>query len=191
MDVPKPTFDFAEVSRQIDKASGKGTPPVDKWHPDFCGDIDMRILRDGQWLYNGTPIGRPAMVKLFATVLWKEDEAYFLKTPVEKIGIQVDDVPFHFIHVETVAHELGEALCFISLTGDRVIASADNPIRVETDPITGEPSPYLYVRFGMEGLITRSVFYTLVEKAHEELLEGVAQVVINSAGETYVLGNVE
>ncbi|WP_293267153.1 DUF1285 domain-containing protein [Neptunomonas sp.] len=191
MEVSKPTFDFTEVSRQIEKASGKGLPPVDKWQPKHSGDIDIRILRDGTWLYNGTPIGRIAMVKLFATVLWKEKDAYFLKTPVEKMRIQVEDAPFHFIHVEKVAHERGEALCFISLTGDKVIASAENPIRVETDPLTGEPSPYLYVRFGMEGLINRSVFYSLVEMAHEESIEGVLHVVIRSAGESYVLGRVE
>mgnify|MGYP005992269329 CR=1 FL=1 len=184
----KPTFDFTEMSRNIDKIAGKGGPPVDKWNPDMCGDIDMRILRDGTWLYEGTPIGRQAMVTLFASVLWKEGNDYFLKTPVEKVGIKVDDVPFHFIHVEKVAHERGEALCFISRTGDRVIASQEHPIRVETDPVTGEPSPYLYVRFGMEGLISRAVFYDLVEQSHEEMIDGVAHLVINSAGETIVLG---
>ena len=188
MAVDKPTFDFAEMSLHIDNATAKGAPPVDKWNPDFCGDIDLRILRDGTWLYGGTPIGRPAMVTLFSSVLWKEENDYFLKTPVEKVGIKVEDVPFHFIHVEKVADERGDALCFISRTGDRVVASQENPIRVESDPVTGEPSPYLYVRFGMEGLISRAVFYDLVEQAHEEMLDGVAHLVINSAGETFVLG---
>ena len=188
MAVNKPTFDFAEVSRNINKAAEKGLPPVDKWNPDFCGDIEMRILRDGTWLYGGTPIERPAMVTLFSTVLWKEGDDYFLKTPVEKVGIQVEDVPFHFIHVEKIAHEQGEALCFISRTGDRVIAGQEHPIRVESDPVTGEPSPYLYVRFGMEGLISRAIFYDLVEQAHEEMIDGVAHLVINSAGETFLLG---
>jgi hypothetical protein len=191
MKVDKPTFDFADISRQIDKAKEKGRPAVDKWNPEFCGDIDMHILRDGTWMYNGTPIRRPAMVNMFATVLWKEDDKYFLKTPVEKVGIKVDDVPFHFIHIESIEDEAGPSLCFISLTGDRVIASAENPIRVVTDRLTGEPSPYLTVRFGMEGLINRSVFYELVEKANEVLIDGVPHLVIQSAGEQFVLGRAD
>ncbi len=189
MTVNKPTFDFAEMSRHIDKAAGKGVPPVDKWNPDYCGDIDMHILRDGTWLYGGTPIERPAMVTLFSTVLWKEGDEYFLKTPVEKVGIKVDDVPFHFIHVEKTADERGKALCFISRTGDRVIASPEHPIRVKSDPLTGEPSPYLSVRFGMEGLISRAIFYDLVEQAHEEIIDGIAHLVISSAGEKFILGS--
>ena len=191
MEVSKPTFDFTEMSRQIDKAAEKGTPPVDKWNPDVTGTIDIRILRDGTWLHEGSPIARVALVSLFSSVLWKEGEDYFLKTPVEKVAIEVEDVPFHFIHVEKTEHEKGDALCFISRTGDRVIASREHPIRVVSDPITGEPSPYLYVRFGMEGLISRAIFYDLVTQAHEELIDGVAHLVINSAGESFVLGRSE
>lgn len=188
MHVNKPTFDFADISRQIDKATEKGAPPVDNWNPDFCGDIDMRILRDGTWLHDGSPITRPAMVTMFSKILWKEGGRYFLKTPVEKVGIQVEDVPFHFIHVEKIQQDKGEALCFISRTGDKVVASQEHPLRVVTDPVTGEPSPYLHVRYGMEGLISRSIFYELVEQAHEEIIDGIQHLVIKSAGKRFVLG---
>jgi hypothetical protein len=142
---------------------GKGLPPVHLWNPPFCGDIDMRIARDGTWFYLGTPIGRPAMVRLFSTILKREGDAYFLVTPVEKVGICVDDAPF--VAIDFTAHGSGEAqvLTFTTNTGDETVAGPDRPIRVTRDAATGEPAPYVLVRANLEALIDRKSFYRLVE----------------------------
>lgn len=180
-------FDLNQVSKTIEKTGG-GIPPLDKWNPDFCGDIDMRIARDGKWFYMGTPIGRPAMVKLFSTVLWQEEGKHYLKTPVEKVGIQVEDAPFLFIAVEQREGEQGPELCFTSTTDDQVVAGKEHPITVEVCPDSEEPSPYIDVRFGMRGLINRTVFYQLVEMAEEKQINGRNVLVLESQGEHFELG---
>lgn len=185
-----PAFDLAAVSQQLAEHDATGIAPVDQWNPAFCGDIDMRIARNGQWFYMGTPIGRQRMVNLFARVLWREGGTYFLKTPVEKIGIQVEDVPFVLTGVEQVVGEQGPELWFTSSTEDHLRADAEHPIRVAVDAATGEPSPYLMMRFGMEGLISRAVFYQLVELATLEPCEGGEQLIIESAGQRFSLGQV-
>lgn len=149
-------------------AQGKGLPPVDKWNPPFCGDIDMRIARDGTWFYMGTPIGRHALVQLFSTIIRRDGDDYFLVTPVEKVGITVDDAPFVAIDFDPV----GDALVFETNVGDKVRAGADNPIRVVRDPETGEPSPYILVRRNLEALIDRKSFYRLVDLGEEETVDG-------------------
>ncbi|WP_136679223.1 DUF1285 domain-containing protein [Neptunomonas sp. XY-337] len=188
MSSPQVTFDFAEISRQIGDATETGAPPVDRWNPKFCGDIDMQIKRDGRWFYCGTPIGRHAMVKLFSSVLWREGEHYFLKTPVEKIGIQVEDAPFHVNHLDVITRDGKPHLQFVTTTEDVVIAGDKHPIRVVSDPETGEPSPYIMIRFGMEALISRNVFYQLVEQASEMLFEGQPAFVVHSGDATFSLG---
>ena len=180
------SFDPATLGQQL--KGQEGIPPLEQWNPEFCGDIEMRIARDGRWYYQGSPIGREAMVKMFARVLWKEDDQYFLKTPVEKVGIQVDDVPFQVVGVEHEQGEKGAELVFTTSTGDRVRADAEHPIRVEVDPDTGEPSPYLMIRFGMEGRIGRNLFYQLVELARMVERPDVTELVVDSAGETFSLG---
>ncbi|MDI3325429.1 DUF1285 domain-containing protein [Pontibacterium granulatum] len=184
----KKGFDLTAASKEI-QAQGEQLPPLEKWNPEFCGDIDMHIKRDGSWFYNGTPIGRPAMVKLFSRVLWQEEGKYFLKTPVEKVGIEVDDVPFLMIAVEQREGQQGTELVFTSKTDDVVVAGAEHPIRVEHCAETGEPAPYIAVRFGMEGLIARNVFYELVELADEREIDGEAHLVIESQGELFSLGS--
>lgn len=140
-------------------ASKKGLPPVEKWNPPFCGDIDMEIKRDGTWFYLGTPIGRPAMVKLFSTIIRKDGEDYFLVTPVEKVGIRVEDAPFVAVDFNPVEGGLE----FVTNVDDKVVAGPDHPIRVNRDPETGEPSPYILVRRNLEALIDRKSFYRLVD----------------------------
>ena len=147
---------------------GKGLPPVHLWNPPFCGDLDIRIARDGTWFYLGTPIGRPALVKLFSSILKKEAGKYYLVTPVEKVGIQVDDAPFVAVDVE---HRDGD-LHFTTQVGDTMIAGTDHPIRVERDPETGEPSPYVLVRSNLEALIDRKSFYRLVDLGLHEIWKG-------------------
>ena len=147
---------------------GKGLPPVHLWNPPFCGDLDIRIARDGTWFYLGTPIGRPALVKLFSSILKKEAGKYYLVTPVEKVGIQVDDAPFVAVDVD---HHDGD-LHFTTQVGDTMIAGPDHPIRVERDPETGEPSPYVLVRRNLEALIDRKSFYRLVDLGLHEIWKG-------------------
>lgn len=187
MKLDRPTLDIAALSKEITAVSSTGAPPVDRWNPDYCGEIDLRIKRDGTWLYGGTPIGRPALVKLFSSVLWQENGQYFLKTPVEKMAIQVDDVPFHIVHLDVFNQEGSAVLRFVTQTGDEIVAGNEHPIRVVQDPITGEPSPYLLIRFGMEGLISRSVFYQLVELAQCEREAGRERWWIESQGARFVL----
>ncbi|SDY50076.1 DUF1285 domain-containing protein [Citreimonas salinaria] len=144
-------------------AKGKGIPPVHKWNPPFCGDLDMRIARDGTWFYLGTPIGRPGLVRLFSSILKLEDGKYFLVTPVEKVGITVEDAPFVATDVEVQGEGRVQVLTFRTHVGDVAEAGPDHPIRVERDPETGEPSPYVMIRAGLEALIDRKSFYRLVE----------------------------
>lgn len=146
------------------KAASKGPPPVHLWNPPFCGDLDMEIRRDGTWFYLGTPIGRPALVKLFASILKREGDDYFLVTPVEKVGIRVVDAPFVAVDFEREGSGTDQKLRFTTNVGDTVTASAENPIRV-TRAEDGEPSPYIHVRRGLEALIDRKTFYRLVEIA--------------------------
>lgn len=144
-------------------SSGKGLPPVHKWNPPFCGDLDMRIARDGTWFYLGTPIGRFELVRLFSSILKKEEGRYFLVTPVEKVGITVDDAPFVAVDFEAEGEGETQVLTFRTHVGDLTIAGPENPIRVERDPDTGEPSPYVHVRSDLEALIDRKSFYRLVD----------------------------
>jgi hypothetical protein len=158
---------FADViDRQ--QADQGGLPPVADWDPPKSGDIDIRIARDGTWYHEGKPIHRDSLVRLFSSILKREGDDYFLVTPVEKWQIQVDDVPFHMRHLDVLNRNGNQALVFEAATGDRVTAGPANPIRVRIDPETGEPSPYIRVRDGMEGLIARNVFYELAEIAERD-----------------------
>ncbi|MEM6637974.1 MAG: DUF1285 domain-containing protein [Pseudomonadota bacterium] len=145
------------------KAGGKGLPPVHLWNPPFCGDLDIRIARDGTWFYLGTPIGRPELVRLFSTILRRDGDAYFLVTPVEKVGIQVDDAPFVAVDFETSGTGESQCITFRTNVGDTVRAGPDAPIRVVRDPDSGEPSPYVLVRSNLEALIDRKSFYRLID----------------------------
>lgn len=151
------------------EASEKGKlPPVHLWDPPFCGDLDMEIRRDGTWFYEGTPIGRAPLVRLFSTILKKEGDRYFLVTPVEKVGLRVEDAPFVAQDFDAEGNGASQVVTFSTNVGDTVAAGPDNAIRVERDE-TGEPSPYVHVRAGLEALIDRKSFYRLVDlgEAHE------------------------
>lgn len=142
---------------------GRGLPPVHKWNPPFCGDLDMRIARDGTWFYLGTPIGRFGLVRLFSSILRKDGDDYFLVTPVEKVGITVEDAPFVAVDFESEGEGESQILTFETHVGDLAAAGPEHPIRVERDPETGEPSPYVLVRANLEALIDRKSFYRLVD----------------------------
>ena len=162
-------------------AAGKGLPPVHLWNPPFCGDLDMRIARDGTWFYLGTPIGRPGLVKLFSSIIRRDGDDYFLVTPVEKVGITVDDAPF----VAVDFNRKGDALVFETQVGDYVSAGPDNPIRVVRDPETGEPSPYVLVRTNLEALIDRKSFYRLVDIGETDTVDGVDWFGVRSLGQFF------
>ncbi len=162
-----------------------GLPPVHQWNPERHADIDMRIARDGTWYYQGSPIERERMVALFSTILLREGDDYFLITPVEKLRIQVDDAPFVAVEVQRLEEDSTSKLVFTTNVGSHVVAGDNHPLRVETDPQTGEPSPYLLVRKNLEALIGRSAFYQLVDWAFEE--EG--KLFVESNGWRFELGN--
>ncbi|MDQ2090877.1 DUF1285 domain-containing protein [Marimonas arenosa] len=153
-------------------AKGKGLPPVHLWNPPFCGDLDIRIARDGTWFYLGTPIGRPELVRLFSTILRRDGDDYFLVTPAEKVGITVDDAPFVAVDFEVDGTGQSKKLTFQTNVGDFTVAGPDHPIRVVRDVETGEPSPYVTVRDRLEALIDRKSFYRLVDIGSHHEVEG-------------------
>ena len=174
---------------EISKSQGANKlPPVDQWNPDFCGDMDMVIKRDGSWHYQNSPIGRQRLVKMFSTVLKKEGDDYFLVTPVEKLGITVEDAPFLVTQMTLKQTDEGQVIIFTDNCDNTIILTQDNPLWVEQDEKTGEPSPYVMVRKNLQALIHRNVFYELVELAEERTLDGQKHLGVISAGEFYSLG---
>jgi hypothetical protein len=169
------------------QAVGKGPPPVHLWNPPFCGDLDMRIAGDGTWFYMKTPIGRPALVRLFASVLKREADEYFLVTPVEKCGIQVDDAPF--LAVELKVEEVGrnQILNFRTNVDDWVTCGPDHPLRFEPEPETDGLKPYLHVRRDLWAKVTRALFYDLVALGEERDVDGKRMFGIVSAGEFFAM----
>lgn len=150
------------IAAAASKAAKKGgLPPVHLWDPPFCGDLDMEIRADGTWFYEGTPIGRPAMVRLFSTVLKREDDKFFLVTPVEKVGIRVEDAPFIAVDADIAP----DRITFTTNVGDEVAADAEHQIVIRGDK--SEPRPYVHVRAGLEALIDRKTFYRLAAAAVE------------------------
>lgn len=157
---------LAAIAKAI---SGRKLPPVERWNPPWCGHMDMRIARDGTWYYQGSPIGRKPLVKLFSTVLRREpDGSFVLVTPVERLGITVDDAPFVAVEMQCEGAGRDRQIAFRLNTDDFVLAGPEHPIRITVDADTGEPSPYVHVRGGLEALISRSVFYEMVELALHE-----------------------
>ncbi len=167
----------------------KGLPPIHKWHPPYCGEIDMQIKANGEWFYQGTPIQRHALVKLFSTILRKEEDGHFyLLTPVEKVRIQVDDAPLLAINVEKIEEQGVPFLRFRTLTEDVVILDENHSLCVNEN-IGGEPRPYIRVRDQLDALLTRSVFYQLVDWAEVEHLNGKLCYVVKSAGLSFYLAD--
>ncbi|HEX5846204.1 MAG TPA: DUF1285 domain-containing protein [Rhodoplanes sp.] len=157
--------------------ASRGPAPVHLWNPPYCGDIDMRIAADGTWFYQKTPIGRPALVKLFASVLKREDDRYFLVTPVEKCGLVVEDAPFLAVEMRIEADAADQAgrsrtLHFRTNVDDWVTCGSEHPLRFDPEAGTGGLKPYLHVRRGLWAKVTRALFYDLVEMGEERVVEG-------------------
>ena len=166
MTSPPPLADLAGLSlAEIAKlADGRRLPPVESWNPSHCGDSEMRIARDGTWFHQGSPIGRPAMVRLFSTILRREpDGGHVLVTPVEKLSIAVEDAPFVAVEVKAEGEGQDSNLAFRLNTGDLVLAGPDHPLRFEAQE--DGPHPYLHVRGGLEALVARPVYYELANLA--------------------------
>lgn len=178
--IVEPTAEGLAASAKAIKT--KGLPPVHNWNPPFCGDLDMRIARDGTWFYLGTPIGRFELVKLFSSILRKDGDKYFLVTPVEKVGITVDDAPFVAIDFTASGTGRDQLLTFHTHVGDIAVASEAHPIRVERDPDTGEPAPYVMIRANLEALIDRKSFYRLVDLGAHHDHDGVSWFGVWSSG---------
>jgi hypothetical protein len=163
--------------------AGKGLPPVERWNPPFCGDIDMEIRRDGTWFYMGTPIGRAPLVQLFSTVLRKdEDGGTYLVTPVERVGIRVVDAPFVAVEVNVSGAGEEQAITFRTNVGDVVEAGPDHPLRFVDEAETGGLKPYVLVRGRLEALVARPVMYELVGHGEEMDIDGQAMFVVRSRG---------
>ena len=168
----------------------KGLPPVHLWNPPFCGDLDMRIASDGTWFYLGTPIGRPALVRLFSTILKREDGKYFLVTPVEKVGIRVDDAPFLAVEMQKVNDERGRLLRFRTNVDDWVACDAAHRLRFEV-AADGGLTPYLHVRADLWAKVTRAIYYDLVDMGEERMVDGRQMFGVASGGAFFAMTDAE
>ena len=163
---------------------GRGLPPVERWNPDFCGDIDIRIAADGTWFYLGTPIGRPALVKLFSSVLRRDGDDYVLVTPVEKLGIVVEDAPFQAVEMVVEGEGDGRAIAFRTHVDDLVEVGPEHAIRFERQAHDGL-KPYVHVRRGLWARVTRALTYDLLALGEVRDVDGVAMFGIAVAGGFY------
>jgi uncharacterized protein len=181
-----------EAADNAAKASpaGKALPPVHLWNPPFCGDLDMRIAGDGTWFYMGTPIGRPALVRLFSTILRREGGKYFLVTPVEKVGIRVDDAPFLAVEMLNESDSRGSLLRFRTNVDDWVACDAAHRLRFEMAD-DGGLMPYLHVRSDLWAKVTRALYYDLVDMGEERMVDGHQMFGVTSAGEFFPMADAE
>jgi uncharacterized protein len=179
------------ITGALARASVKGPPPVERWNPPFCGDLDMRIAADGTWFYLKTPIGRPALVKLFASVLKREGDKYFLVTPVEKCGIRVEDAPFLAVELKIEEAAAGRVLHFRTNVDDWVSCGSEHALRFEPEAATGGLKPYLHVRRGLWAKVTRTLFFDLVDIGEEREVEGRSMFGVNSMGAFFAMAPAE
>jgi len=161
------------------------------WQPKHEGSIDIRIAVDGTWYHQGRAFQRAALTRLFATVLHREDNDYFLLTPAEKLLIQVDEAPFVATMVEQIKDGENLALIFTTNLGERIVADAQHPVRVEFDPDNHQPRPYIHVRDGLEALIGRTAFFDLVNMSEAHEHDGKLYLIITSMGTEFTLGRAD
>lgn len=161
------------------------------WNPHYQGEIDIRIAADGTWFHQGRRFQRDSMVKLFAGILRREDDAYFLVTPAEKLRIQVEDAPFVATLVESIEDDGQQAIVFTTNIGEKIVVDQEHPIRVDIDASTNQPRPYVHLREGLDALISRSAFYDLLSLAQEIKRDGVGYLSVSSQGEEFELGSTD
>ena len=165
-------------------AKRKGPPPVERWNPAYCGEIDMRIAADGTWHYMGTPINRPALVKLFSTVLRKDPERYVLVTPVERVGIEVEDVPFLAVEMAVEGDGKSRQIAFRTNVDDLVQVGPEHPLRFDRDADDGV-RPYVKVRGELWARVTRALALDLIAMGEEKDVEGVATFGVRASGKFF------
>lgn len=178
----------AMISRAAEQTGDKarGPAPVERWDPPFCGDLDMEIRADGTWFYMGTPIGRAPLVRLFSTVLRKdEDGKTYLVTPVEKVGIRVADAPFIAVEMNVTEKDGGQLLTFRTNVGDVVEVGPEHPLRFEISGQNNELKPYLLVRGRLEALVSRAIMYDLVALGDVVTINGQEMFAVRAGHETY------
>jgi hypothetical protein len=179
------------ITGALVRAATRGPPPVERWNPPFCGDLDMRIATDGTWYYLKTPIGRPSLVKLFSSVLKREGDRYFLVTPVEKCGITVDDAPFLAVELKIEDAATGRVLNFRTNVDDWVACGPEHALRFEPEAGTGGLKPYLHVRRDLWAKVTRTLFFDLVELGEEREVEGKLMFGVASMGTFFPMAPAE
>ncbi len=161
------------------------------WNPRSLSEIDIRITSDGNWFHQGRQFKRDSLVKLFAGILQREGDDYFLVTPVEKLCIEVEDAPFVATLVECVEDQGQQAIIFTTNIGEHIVLDREHAIRIEIDPDTKEPRPYVHLRDGLDALISRSAFYDLINLAHLIERDGVGYLAVTSLGEEFELGSID
>lgn len=176
-------MDLTALQKQLGEQQGS-QPPVEQWNPAFCGDMDMQITHEGSWIYMGSPIGRKALVKLFASVLKREEDSYFLVTPVEKVGIKVADVPF----VITQWEQQAEHLVLTTQTEESFVVDDTHPVCLKADKVTGAILPYVKVKRNLWGRLHQNVFYQLVELGKEQPINNEPHLLMQSGAYTFSLG---
>jgi hypothetical protein len=181
--------DLMRYAAKLEGAVGRSLPPVEKWNPEFCGEIDIVIKRDGTWFHEGTPIGRARLVRLFSTVLKREGDRHYLVTPVEKLEIRVEDTPFVAVLMRREGEGRMQTLVFTTNVGDEVSAGPDHPLDFRKDAETGEGAPYIDVRLGLEARVARAVFYDLVELGETREIDGEDAFGVWSGGAFFSFGS--
>ena len=183
--------DLGSLLQALSEHSVQNNAPVHLWDPPFCGDLDMIIQADGRWDYNKTPIGREKLVRLFASVLKREGDDYFLVTPVEKIGIQVVDVPFIVVAMERFEQGGHHALKFTTNVGDQVIAGPDHELSFEKSDDLQSLKPYVHIRGGLKARLSRPVYYELANQVVEHVIEGNSHLGVWSSGQFYQIESLD
>jgi uncharacterized protein len=181
---PSTNIDLSRLAKAGgQEGTGSGLPPVELWNPEFCGDLNMRIALDGTWFYEGTPIGRKRLVKLFSRILrHDEDGKYYLVTPVEKVGLIVEDAPFIGVEMRVEGEGENQVLQFRTNVDDWVRVDPDHALRFEVDPASGGLKPYVLVRGRLEALVARAVYYDLAALGVEHIVAGVKWYGVWSCG---------
>lgn len=188
----RPDSATEHLAQQIQHFKPPATlPPVDQWHPAQVGQIDIRIARDGVWYHEGEPIKRQELVRLFSTILRRDEDGHsYLVTPAEQLRIEVEDAHFLVTEMEVLGEGDQRRICFTTQVGDQVVADSDHPLWVEQN-VRGEPAPYLRIRGGLYGRLTRALFYRLVDMAEERMVDGKLQLGIMSGGSFFILGSID
>lgn len=184
---PRPRPGLDAIAGQVCEIGAKGVPPVHLWDPPFCGNLDMRIAADGTWFYLNSPIGRAPLVKLFASILKREGDTYYLVTPVEKCGIFVEDAPFSAVELRVEGENAAQTLHFRTNVDDWVTCNEDHALCFELQAATGGLKPYLHIRRNLWALVTRSLFYDLVELGEERDFPAERMFGVASGGQFFAM----